>query len=476
MLVELPLLNRADLLVPTRKPGPGEQFRFHFDMSKCIGCKCCVVGCNEQNGNPADLNWRRVGELEGGVFPNVQRLHLSMGCNHCVEPSCMIGCPVSAYSKDPLTGIVDHNPDMCIGCQYCTLNCSYGVPQYNEARGVVGKCDMCHNRLNQGMSPACVSACPEGALSIEIVNVDEWKSGLMAAADAPGLPSAHDSISTTRITLPDNVLPDLDRVDRERVEPQHPHWSLVFVLVLTQLSIGSITAIWASRMAGVDLPAWTAILAFAVAALALAGAPAHLGRPIHAIRAWRNFKTSWISREVITLSAFAGLAKAYAAALWFDLPYSQFIGAAAVLAGFAGVLSSARIYMLKARPAWNTAFTPVEFFLTAFSLGSLLIQPVIGAAFVAIQTAMYWARFVSLRDADDFERSAAAGLLSGPLNKQFIARMALGVAAAALAFASPITAFALALAAEITSRWLFFASVVPKSMASTFLKPGGSAK
>jgi formate dehydrogenase iron-sulfur subunit len=248
------------------------------------------------------------------------------------------------------------------------------------------------------------------------------------------------------------------------------------VLVLTQLSIGSITAIWASRMAGVDLPAWTAILAFAVAALALAGAPAHLGRPIHAIRAWRNFKTSWISREVITLSAFAGLAKAYAAALWFDLPYSQFIGAAAVLAGFAGVLSSARIYMLKARPAWNTAFTPVEFFLTAFSLGSLLIQPVIGAAFVAIQTAMYWARFVSLRDADDFERSAAAGLLSGPLNKQFIARMALGVAAAALAFASPITAFALALAAEITSRWLFFASVVPKSMASTFLKPGGSAK
>jgi formate dehydrogenase iron-sulfur subunit len=66
-------------------------------MTKCIGCKCCVVACNEQNGNPAAINWRRVGELEGGQYPYVQRHHLSMGCNHCLEPSCLIGCPVEAY-------------------------------------------------------------------------------------------------------------------------------------------------------------------------------------------------------------------------------------------------------------------------------------------------------------------------------------------------------------------------------------------
>jgi hypothetical protein len=60
--------------IPQRALLPGEQFRFHFDMSKCIGCKCCVVACNEQNGNPADINWRRVGEIEGGWYPNTQRL------------------------------------------------------------------------------------------------------------------------------------------------------------------------------------------------------------------------------------------------------------------------------------------------------------------------------------------------------------------------------------------------------------------
>src|ERR1041385_6362593 len=94
------LPRAADLpRVPARAPAEGEQYRFHFDMTRCIGCKCCVVACNEQNGNPAHINWRRVGEIEGGWYPNTLRLHLSMGCNHCLEPTCLAGCPVDAYSK-----------------------------------------------------------------------------------------------------------------------------------------------------------------------------------------------------------------------------------------------------------------------------------------------------------------------------------------------------------------------------------------
>ena len=41
---------------PDRLPGEGEQYRFHFDMTRCIGCECCVVACNEQNGNPPDIH------------------------------------------------------------------------------------------------------------------------------------------------------------------------------------------------------------------------------------------------------------------------------------------------------------------------------------------------------------------------------------------------------------------------------------
>ena len=165
-------------------PGPGEQYRFHFDMTKCIGCKCCIVACNEQNGNPAEILWRRVGEIEGGVYPQTHRHYLSMGCNHCLEPTCLTGCPVDAFTKDDVTGIVRHSADACIGCQYCTWNCSYGVPQYNPERGVVGKCDMCYGRLERGQEPACAAACPEEAIRIEVVNVAEWRENYQASANA----------------------------------------------------------------------------------------------------------------------------------------------------------------------------------------------------------------------------------------------------------------------------------------------------
>ena len=92
--------------MPERAPGPGEQYRFHFDMGKCIGCKCCVVACNEQNGNPAAINWRRVGEIEGGWFPNATRSYLSMGCNHCLEPTCLRAARSMPTRRIRSTGIV----------------------------------------------------------------------------------------------------------------------------------------------------------------------------------------------------------------------------------------------------------------------------------------------------------------------------------------------------------------------------------
>src|SRR6185437_6246419 len=363
--------------VPTRAPGPGEQYRFHVDMGKCIGCKCCVVACNEQNGNPAAINWRRVAEIEGGWYPHTQRHHLSMGCNHCLEPSCLIGCPVEAYTKDPITGVVLHSADTCIGCQYCVWNCSYGVPQYNSERGVVGKCDMCHNRLSDDTAPACVAACPEGAIAIEIVNVAEWRRDYLSA-NAPGLPSADDSISTTRVTLPANLSPDMGRVDTNRVEPEHPHWPLVFMLVLTQLCVGALIALWllAFHRPAAELN-FAALASLGLAAISLAASTLHLGRPIHAWRALRGLRRSWLSREVFTLSLFAGAAHAFAAILFFGLPARNLAGFATAIAGIAGVTCSARIYMVRARPAWSSRYTIGEFFSTALLLGPAFVYAVV---------------------------------------------------------------------------------------------------
>jgi len=490
----LPLLARATRdhrgltyvtpRMPGRVPGRGEQYRFHFDMRKCIGCKCCVVACNEQNGNPAAINWRRVGEIEGGFFPHATRTFLSMGCNHCLEPTCLSGCPVDAYSKDPATGIVRHSADACIGCQYCTWNCSYGVPQYNPERGVVGKCDMCHGRLSLGQAPACVSACPEGAIQIEVVAIDEWRRAVVSDAPAASVPVADGSLSTTRVTHPAEMHPNTRPRDITHVAPAHPHWSLVLMTVLTQLSVGTFITIWVLHLVGGSAALGPAALAsLAVGGLALTAATFHLGRPIYAYRALRMWRRSWLSREVLLFALFSVVAGAYAAALWLGLSSGVAIGGLTALLGLAGVTASACIYRVPSRPSWNTPLTLIQFALTAGLLGPLCAAAVgagdvrgLGIAAAAMgggQLLLLAARFLRCIAADSLELRGTARLLSTVLAKSFLARGALLVAGAiVLPLAVPqaaVPALVLALGGEILGRYLFFVSVVPTHLAAPYL-------
>src|SRR4051794_24652581 len=154
-----PVHNPSPALLPL---DAGEQYRFGFAMDACIGCHACEVACAEQNGNPVDVLWRQVGELEGGSFPSTRRFTLSMACNHCLEPACLAGCPTNAYVKLD-NGVVKHNADDCVGCQYCIWNCPYEVPIFNPERRVVTKCDMCLPRLEAGQFPAGGVSCPPPA-------------------------------------------------------------------------------------------------------------------------------------------------------------------------------------------------------------------------------------------------------------------------------------------------------------------------
>jgi Fe-S-cluster-containing dehydrogenase component/DMSO reductase anchor subunit len=485
--------------MPLRTPGEGEQYRFHVDMGKCIGCKCCVVACNEQNGNPAAINWRRVREIEGGWFPATSRSYLSMGCNHCLEPTCLQGCPVDAYSKDTATGIVRHSADACIGCQYCTWNCSYGVPQYNPERGVVGKCDMCHGRLSLGQTPACVAACPEGAIAIEIINAETWRRSVEASAPNTGLPSGDLSLSTTRVTLPEQLPPRSIPVEVAKVAPEHPHWPLVVMTVLTQLAVGAFASIWLLQLlnGSRDLGA-AALASLLVGGLALSASTLHLGRPIHAYRAIRMWRRSWLSREVLLFSAFSAVAGVYAGMLWSGVPGSVVVGAGTVILGLAGVTASACIYRVPSRPAWNTRYTLLQFNLTAGILGPLFAAVVsggdlrvlalgaatlAGAQFVLLALRMF--RFIS---SDSLELRGTARLLSTVFDGRLLLRgvlLALGAVVLPLLAGSAgpaetaqlvlTVALLLAVAGEIVGRYLFFVSVVPKHLAAPYIASAGEA-
>jgi formate dehydrogenase iron-sulfur subunit len=483
----------APALIPDRPLAPGEQYRFHFDMTKCIGCRSCEIACNEQNGNPADIHWRRVGEIEGGVYPNTVRHYLSMGCNHCLDPECLRGCPVNAYTKDPLTGIVLHSADACIGCQYCVWNCSYSVPQFNPERGVVGKCDMCHGRLSDELEPACVNACPDGAISIEIVNVDVWRAD-HSAAESPGMPAAGQTLSTTRITLPEKSASVLERVDTDRIRPEHAHISLVLMTTLIQAVVGVLVFSIAFR--AVNAVLFTLLLI--MTAFTLNISIFHLGRPAYAWRALKMWRRSWLSREVLLFALFfAALFSTTLTACvrelhWFSIPAAA-VGIAAYLAsciGIVGILASAFIYLVPARPAWNMVHTPLEFLLSAAVMGSvfapLLIRivspshtaadfPAWPAAFAIIPWLINQAiRLLRLNHAQLFEKRATASLLNTPrLRSLLVTSFVLIAVSCIFAFNKQfILSFGAAFGGILLSRYLFFVSVVPLNMALTFVRGG----
>ncbi len=380
-------------LMPATAPELGQQYAFEVDLDACSGCKACVTACHSLNGLDENETWRNVGMLHGGTTELPVLQHVTSACHHCLDPACMNVCPVNAYEKDPLTGIVKHLDDQCFGCQYCILACPYDVPKYNKSKGIVRKCDMCSDRLAVGEAPACVQSCPHQAISIKVVD----KQAVIADSETnqfvPGAADPQYTLPTTNYktskVLPRNMLP----ADYYSVKPEHAHWPLVVMLVLTQLSVGAfLVELVMNSLPGSELlrelRPLHSLSALAFGLLALAASTCHLGRPQYAYRAVIGLRTSWLSREILAFSLFAALSMVYSAAVWLKAPIGgnggtdtaqaaagldalalDPLGLAVVVAGLAGIGCSIMIYQCTRRVFWNGAYTSIKFLLTTLLLG-----------------------------------------------------------------------------------------------------------
>jgi DMSO reductase iron-sulfur subunit len=430
----------------------GQQYRFGFDMAACIGCHSCEVACAEQNGLPLGATWRRVGEIEGGDHPDTRRFHLSMSCNHCLEPACLEGCPTGAYLKLD-NGVVEHHADDCIGCQYCTWNCPYSVPVFQPDRRIVTKCDMCQPRLSEGLAPACVGACPTHAITVERVDVAAWRAD-HTSADAPELPSSDLTLSTTRISLPEGLPERTAAASDWNLRPEHPHWPLVWLTLVSQAAAGvSATATDSGQR----------LIAAALAIASLAGALLHLGRPAMAWKALRNLRRSWLSREVLAFSLYG--AAACATVVWPALA-----GCAAVI-GIVGVYTSARLYVVPGRPAWNTPLTIVRFLATAAAIGPMITgHPRVATIGIVVSLAAIWANWARL--ARDGRRAwrGAVRLETHRFRRWTVLRHLLAFTALIILCAggSAAAATVCVVASETIGRWLFYVTVVPLNMPGAF--------
>ena len=499
-------------LLPATPPGPGEQYAFEVDLERCTGCKACVVACNSLNGLDSGESWRSAGLLHGeGPGGSAQQV-VTTGCHHCLEPACQKGCPVDAYVKDPVTGIVRHLDDQCIGCQYCTLTCPYEVPRYSRRLGIVRKCDMCSGRLAAGEAPACVGACPGEAITIRVVSSTDTMARAAAGALLPDAPSSSLTKPSTRYLGLERLPPTARRAEYQDLAPAPQHLPLVGMLVLTQLSVGAFGLGWAGRATG----AWAAseldhtfqaAVAVAMGLAALGVSVLHLGRPLYAYRAVLGIARSWLSREILAFGGFATLSVTYAAALVLGVAAPTALPAAALGAGLVGVWCSVMLYHATGRTLWHRRRTVLRFGATSVVLGgaTLVATRAMGAALGAWSIDPPSLRWIVLgviaagmaelagealllvRSADTLEPDLArtARLMTGRLSAWTRARFGLGVFGGLLfpallwlelgdryagakvwAFLA-VVSWATALAGALVERQLFFTAVSPARM------PGG---
>jgi formate dehydrogenase iron-sulfur subunit len=431
--------NLGPQLIPLSAPGPGEQYAFEVDLDSCTGCKSCVAACHSLNGLDDTETWRDVGQLVGTNRRHPFSQTITTACHHCEDPGCLNGCPVLAYEKDPITGIVRHLDDQCIGCSYCILKCPYDVPKYSSRLGIVRKCDMCHGRLAHGEAPACAQSCPTSAIKIVTVEVSHTAAkapdARRRATTAPGasdatepavvgiasttndqrqtvpgaarakseiesrksqirgfLPATPDpsyTRPTTRYVTARTFPDDLIAADAAALRPQPAHWPLVVLLMFMPMAIGCGIA---DKSLALPSPI-LAVMCWLSGAIGLAFSIGHLGQPTRAWRIFLGLRRSWLSREAVVFGLWFPLATAYTALRlgWLHAPALQApLALATAVAGILGLFCSVMIYADTHRSFWRFAHTAPRFFGSAavLGLGSACAVTLLGSAADALPRAV----------------------------------------------------------------------------------------
>ena len=404
------LINGEDKI--GENPNRYKQHGFFFNADNCIACHACEAACSEKNDNPGHLAFRSVGFVEGGSYPDYRRLNISMACNHCDDPVCLKGCPTRAYTKFAEYGAVLQDPDICFGCGYCTWVCPYNAPQLDPVKGQVSKCNMCVDRLEVGLKPACVAACLGNALDFGVIeNIPEGRS--QAKTEIPGFPRTdithpnirfQQTVTTPReMTRTDSMAVKYHRNDEQgrfetTVDKKHGdtrHWGLRQLLASHE-NAHAIFTLSAQAVMGafvlLTLGPWFALpveplkqsggfipllaVMTLLMGLGLYKLTMHLGKPHRFYRGFNNLRLSPVSREIAGVSAFFTGLLGYSFFALFDFSLARLAAGLFAVIGLTGVAAGSyfmyRLYRIPARPFWDHWQTATAFYGNMLGLGSLL--------------------------------------------------------------------------------------------------------
>ena len=374
------------------------------DLNRCVGCQTCTIACKHHNDTPPGVQWRRVLDVEQGEYPDVERLFLVTGCQHCADPPCVPVCPTGA-TRQRADGLVTMDYDTCIGCGYCAVACPYqartiahehgwyfGTPTRQESHvfhgervGVATKCTFCVDKVDAAAeagaapgrdleyTPACAASCIAQALHFGDFADPESSVSRLAAENAsfqmhaelgtdPQIRYLYEVPAATPGREPHGEAPE----DAGRAaDPDDPltggrqtFWDVRAAMnfILGGMSSGLAVAAFAGWAAG-------AVRAEALPGLFLAAAGgmalgllfvfAEIGRKARFLYVLRRPQSSWMTRETYAVAVF------YPAVLAGWLWPSPVLHAVSAAAAAAFLYCQGRIlHAGKGIPAWRAPLVP----------------------------------------------------------------------------------------------------------------------
>jgi len=139
-----------------------------IDPTRCVGCRSCEIACAVEHSQSRSV-FSAIKEIPK-PRPRIRVVYIwdlglpaPLNCRHCEQAPCIEVCPTRALRRDRDNAVV-LDPIKCIGCLMCAAACPFGVPELDLYNKIMVKCDLCPDRRSANKPPACVEACPTGAL------------------------------------------------------------------------------------------------------------------------------------------------------------------------------------------------------------------------------------------------------------------------------------------------------------------------
>jgi len=408
-------------------PDGGETQRYGMviDLNRCVGCQTCTIACKHANDTPPGVQWRQVLDVERGTFPDVERLFMVVGCQHCAEPPCVPVCPTGA-TKQRADGLVTMDYDTCIGCGYCAVSCPYQARTighdkewyygeetaqeahvfHDERVGVASKCTFCVERIDEAKeegkipgvdlnyTPACSSSCIASA--IHFGDFNDPASNVSQLSTENNFFQMHEELGTDpqikylyeipnstpgRDPEPEDTEDEmLSDPDNPMVGKRQTFWDYRAAMNFTLGGMSSGLVVMATLAHFFSGLSSEALLYLNVAAGAGMGVGLlfvfmEIGRKMRFWRALLRPQSSWMTRETYAVGVFYP-------ALLADLIWpGALLHLLVALAALAFLYCQARIlYAAKGIPAWRTDLIPTMLVMTGLLEGMGLLGIASGLA------------------------------------------------------------------------------------------------